>query len=89
MLGHPYRGKRSIGLALEKPEELEVLYGLDRQADVFLVNFLPAARGRLKLKVEDLRYIDSDGNILEPSRASQSAIALQRIGQRCAHDQVA
>jgi crotonobetainyl-CoA:carnitine CoA-transferase CaiB-like acyl-CoA transferase len=55
MMEHPNRGKRSIGLALENQEALEVLYGLARQADVFLVNFLPAARLRLKIEVEDLR----------------------------------
>jgi crotonobetainyl-CoA:carnitine CoA-transferase CaiB-like acyl-CoA transferase len=58
MMEHPNRGKRSIGLALEKPEALEVLYGLARQADVFLVNFLPAARGRLKIEVGDLRRVN-------------------------------
>src|SRR6202022_1814138 len=55
MMEHPNRGKRSIGLALENPEALEVLYELACKADVFLVNFLPEARRRLKIEVEDLR----------------------------------
>jgi crotonobetainyl-CoA:carnitine CoA-transferase CaiB-like acyl-CoA transferase len=55
LMEHPNRGKRSIGLALENQEALEVLYGLARQADVFLINFLPEARRRLKIEVEDLR----------------------------------
>src|SRR5436305_6065372 len=37
----PNRGKRSIGLALERPEAREVLYELVRRSDVFLTNFLP------------------------------------------------
>src|SRR6202165_1765483 len=43
LMEHPNRGKRSIGLALENPEALEVLYELARASDVFLVNFLPGA----------------------------------------------
>src|SRR6476619_4548787 len=43
LMDHANRGKRSIGLALEHPDALEVLYELARSSDVFLVNFLPAA----------------------------------------------
>src|SRR5215475_13587018 len=35
LMEHPNRGKRSIGLALEHPEALEVLHGIVRQCDVF------------------------------------------------------
>ena len=55
LMEHPNRGKRSIGLALETPGGHEVLMELARDADVFLVNFLPAARRRLGLEVEDIR----------------------------------
>jgi crotonobetainyl-CoA:carnitine CoA-transferase CaiB-like acyl-CoA transferase len=58
IMEHPNRGKRSIGLALEKPEALEVLYDLVRNADVFVTNFLPDARSRLKIDVEDIRKIN-------------------------------
>ena len=43
VIEHPNRGKRSIGLALEHPEALDVLYELARSSDVFLTNFLPDA----------------------------------------------
>lgn len=58
LMEHPNRGKRSIGLALEDPEALEILYAIVRESDVFLVNFLPAARRRLKIDVDDIRRIN-------------------------------
>ena len=45
---HPNRGKRSIGLALDTPGGLEVLYDIVRGCDVFVTNFLPDARERLR-----------------------------------------
>ncbi len=55
LMEHPNRGKRSIGLALEHPKGHEVLLELCRDADIFLTNFLPGARRRLKLEVDDIR----------------------------------
>jgi crotonobetainyl-CoA:carnitine CoA-transferase CaiB-like acyl-CoA transferase len=55
LMEHPNRGKRSIGLALENPQAYEVLLDLVREADIFLINFLPDARRRLKLELEDIR----------------------------------
>jgi crotonobetainyl-CoA:carnitine CoA-transferase CaiB-like acyl-CoA transferase len=55
MMDHANRGKRSVGLDLGTPRGHEVLLELCREADVFLTNFLPAARRRLKLEVEDVR----------------------------------
>ncbi|MCW2652697.1 MAG: L-carnitine dehydratase/bile acid-inducible protein [Mycobacterium sp.] len=60
LMEHPNRGKRSIGLALERPEALEVLHELIRISDVFLTNFLPAARRRLGIELEDVRGINPD-----------------------------
>ncbi len=60
VIEHPNRGKRSIGLALEEPEALEVLYELARTSDVFLTNFLPDARTRLRIDVDDLRAVNPD-----------------------------
>lgn len=54
----PNRGKRSIGLSLEKAEALEVLYELVKTSDVFLTNFLEEARKRLKIDVDDIRAIN-------------------------------
>ncbi len=55
LMEHPNRGKRSIGLALEHPDAHAVLMDLCRDADVFLTNFLPDARRRLRLEVDDIR----------------------------------
>ncbi|MDT5188391.1 MAG: hypothetical protein QOI28_642 [Mycobacterium sp.] len=60
LMEHPNRGKRSIGLALEQPEALAVLHELIRTSDVFLTNFLPAARRRLGIELEDVRKINPE-----------------------------
>jgi crotonobetainyl-CoA:carnitine CoA-transferase CaiB-like acyl-CoA transferase len=56
----PNRGKRSIGLALDKPEALEVLHDLVRRSDVFLTNFLPRARAKLGIDLDDIRAVNPD-----------------------------
>ncbi|MEB3070697.1 CaiB/BaiF CoA transferase family protein [[Mycobacterium] vasticus] len=56
----PNRGKRSIGLALDKPECRPVLERLVRSSDVFLTNYLPAVRKRLGIDVDDIRAINPD-----------------------------
>ncbi|MEW5810369.1 MAG: CoA transferase [Actinomycetota bacterium] len=58
IMDHPNRGKRSIGLAINTPAGYEVLMELARTADVFLTNFLPDARSKLKIDVEDLRKVN-------------------------------
>src|SRR5580700_10802048 len=60
VIDHPNRGKRSIGLALDDPEGRSILYELVSQADVFLTNFLPAARRRLEIEVEHIRAANPD-----------------------------
>ena len=55
LMEHPNRGKRSIGLALEVPAAYQVLMDLVKDADVFLTNFLPSARQKLHLEVDDVR----------------------------------
>jgi crotonobetainyl-CoA:carnitine CoA-transferase CaiB-like acyl-CoA transferase len=60
LMEHPNRGKRSIGLALEQPEALNVLHELIRTSDVFLTNFLPGARRRLGIELDDVRKINPD-----------------------------
>jgi crotonobetainyl-CoA:carnitine CoA-transferase CaiB-like acyl-CoA transferase len=60
IMEHPNRGKRSIGLALEHPGALEILFELARQSDVFLTNFLADARERLHIDVADLRGANPD-----------------------------
>lgn len=56
----PNRSKRSIGLDIEHPDGKEVLLELARSSDVFLTNFLPAARVRLGIELEDIRAVNPD-----------------------------
>lgn len=58
MMEHPNRGKRSVGLDIGTPEGLELLYEIAKTADVFLTNFLPSARAKLKIDVEDIRKVN-------------------------------
>jgi crotonobetainyl-CoA:carnitine CoA-transferase CaiB-like acyl-CoA transferase len=60
LMEHPNRGKRSIGLALETDGGREVLYDLARRSDVFVVNFLPDARRRLRIDLDDIRAVNPD-----------------------------
>ncbi|MDA8043633.1 MAG: CoA transferase [Actinomycetota bacterium] len=55
IMEHPNRGKKSIGLSLDKPGGRQVLLDLCKDADVFLTNFLPAARRKLRIEVDDIR----------------------------------
>ncbi len=55
LMEHPNRGKRSIGLALETSGGRAVLMELVRDADVFVTNFLPNARRKLRIDVDDIR----------------------------------
>jgi len=60
MMEGPNRGKRSIGLALDTAEGLEILHELIRRSDVFLTNFLPGAKAKLGIEVEDVRKVNPD-----------------------------
>jgi crotonobetainyl-CoA:carnitine CoA-transferase CaiB-like acyl-CoA transferase len=51
----PNRGKRSVGINLASPEGREVLLQLAARCDVFLTNYLPAARKKLGIDVDDIR----------------------------------
>lgn len=56
----PNRGKRSVGIALEVPEGRALLDELIRSADVFVTNFLPSAREKLRINVDDIRAVNPD-----------------------------
>lgn len=60
MIEHPNRGKRSIGIDITTPEGQELIYELARGADVFLTNYLPSARQKLKIDVEHIRAANPD-----------------------------
>ena len=55
---HANRGKRSIGLHMGTPEGREVLYDLARRADVFLTSFLPSARRKFAIDMDDIRAVN-------------------------------
>lgn len=55
MIEHPNRGKRSIGIDVTTAEGQELVYDLAKQADVFLTNYLPTARQKLKIDLEHIR----------------------------------
>lgn len=55
---HANRGKRSLGLDMSVPEGRAVLDDLIRRSDVFLTNFLPGARRKLGIDVDDVRTVN-------------------------------
>ncbi|HEX3840651.1 MAG TPA: CoA transferase [Acidimicrobiales bacterium] len=58
MMELPNRGKRSVALNLKTEEGRELLMKLVETADVFLTNFRPQARAKLKIDVEDIRAVN-------------------------------
>jgi crotonobetainyl-CoA:carnitine CoA-transferase CaiB-like acyl-CoA transferase len=55
MIEIPNRGKRSVALDLSTDDGRELLYKLVETADVFVTNYLPEVRARLKIDVDDIR----------------------------------
>ena len=55
MIEHPNRGKRSVGVDVSTEEGQKLIYEIAKTADVFLTNYLPAARQKLKIDVEHIR----------------------------------
>jgi crotonobetainyl-CoA:carnitine CoA-transferase CaiB-like acyl-CoA transferase len=51
----PNRGKRSVALDLSTDGGRELLYRLVETADVFVTNYLPDVRTRLRIDVDDIR----------------------------------
>ena len=58
MMEHPNRGKRSVGVDISTPGGIEVLYELAKTADVFLTNYLPYQRQKMKFDVEHIRAVN-------------------------------
>src|SRR5581483_11872354 len=48
------RGKRSVGVDVGTPDGREIVLRLAEQADVFLTSFLPPARRKLGIDVDDV-----------------------------------
>lgn len=53
-----FRNKKSVGIDFAKPEGRELLDELVKVSDVFLTNFLPEARERLRIEPADLRRVN-------------------------------
>ncbi|MCB2077840.1 MAG: CoA transferase [Novosphingobium sp.] len=49
------RGKQSIAVDLKSDEGRELIYRMAKECDVFLTNFRPQAREKLKIRCEDIR----------------------------------
>jgi crotonobetainyl-CoA:carnitine CoA-transferase CaiB-like acyl-CoA transferase len=56
----PNRGKRSVGMSLASTEARPVFEELVRRSDVFLTNYLPEARAKLRIDVDEVRRINPD-----------------------------
>jgi crotonobetainyl-CoA:carnitine CoA-transferase CaiB-like acyl-CoA transferase len=58
MIEHPNRGKRSVGIDVSTEQGQQLIYELAKTADVFLTNYLPGARQKLKIDVEHIRAVN-------------------------------
>ncbi len=54
------RGKRSVGVDVSTAEGQALIYEIARTADIFLTNYLPAQRQKLKLDIEHIRAANPD-----------------------------
>ncbi|WP_317928444.1 CoA transferase [Halioxenophilus sp. WMMB6] len=55
LVEHANRGKRSVGIDISTAEGQQLIYEIAKTADVFLTNYLPAQRQKLKLDIEHIR----------------------------------
>ena len=55
MMEQPNRGKRSVAIDIAKPDGHEAFMRLIEGADVYLTNYLPQVRRKLRVDVEDVR----------------------------------
>jgi crotonobetainyl-CoA:carnitine CoA-transferase CaiB-like acyl-CoA transferase len=58
MMEQPNHGKRSVAINLGHPDGRAVLYKLCETADVFVTNWLPGARQRQQIDVDDIRAVN-------------------------------
>ena len=60
VMEHANRGKRSIAMDIATTEGRDLLLEIARTSDVFLTNFLPDARAKLGIDVDDIRAVNPD-----------------------------
>jgi crotonobetainyl-CoA:carnitine CoA-transferase CaiB-like acyl-CoA transferase len=58
LIEHPNRGKRSVGVDISKQQGIELIYEIAKTADVFLTNYLPSQRQKLKFDIEHIRAVN-------------------------------
>jgi len=58
LMQHPNRGKRSVGIDIATEEGQQLIYEIARTSDVFLTNYLPSIRQKLKIDVEHIRAVN-------------------------------
>lgn len=58
MMEHPNRGKRSVGIDVSTAEGQQLIYEIAAGCDVFLTNYLPKARQKLKIDLEHIRAVN-------------------------------
>ncbi len=80
MMELPNRGKRSVGLDMKSEEGRELFLKLIESADVFLTNWRPQARRKVKIEVEDLRAVNPDLIYVRGSGQGQRGIEAERGG---------
>ena len=55
LMQHPNRGKRSVGVDVSTPDGQALIYEMAKHCDVFLTNYLPSQRQKLKIDLEHIR----------------------------------
>ncbi len=60
MMEQPNHGKRSVAIDITHPDGREALLKLVETADVFLTNYMPAVRRKLKIDTDDIRERNPD-----------------------------
>jgi crotonobetainyl-CoA:carnitine CoA-transferase CaiB-like acyl-CoA transferase len=55
LIEHPNRGKRSVGIDLTTAEGQALILEIAATCDVFITNYLPAVRQKLKVDIEHIR----------------------------------
>jgi len=74
------RGKQSISIDIKHPDGLDIIYRLASQCDVFLTNFRPDARRRLKIECEDIRAVNPSIIYVRGSGYGARGPDMQRAG---------
>ncbi|MHB1582253.1 MAG: CaiB/BaiF CoA transferase family protein [Acidimicrobiales bacterium] len=80
MMELPNRGKRSVGLDLATDDGHDLLMRLVERADVFLTNFRPQARRKLRIDVDDVRAANPNVIYVRGSGQGQRGPEAERGG---------